>query len=430
MTVPTPAPSLDPPVRRMRRDTASSVLGGVAAGLAEHLALPVLWVRVAFILLTAAGGFGAIFYVALWAMVPSQERFETASPGAESASRGGRRPGPMRRLADAGPMVALVALGVGVVFILELILGFSQTIWPILLAGGGIALIWRQADEAQRERWLDSAGRIDPVRILFGQGWQSWLRIAAGSLLLLIAATYFAVLNSSVTGLLITSTLVLAAIGVLVAPLLARLARDLSAEREERIRTQERADVAAHLHDSVLQTLALIQKNAADPGVVARLARAQERDLRSWLYAGDADAPPTLGDALRAVAAEAEDTYGLTVDVVTVGDVGFCEALRPGAAATKEALTNVAKHPEVTQVSVYAEVHDGLAEVFVRDRGRGFDPSAVEPDRHGVADSIIDRMQRHGGSATVESTLGEGTEVRLRMPLDTAEREETGEKDD
>ncbi|UDY24363.1 ATP-binding protein [Nocardioides sp. Kera G14] len=404
-------------IRRATRDTSASILGGVAAGLAEHLAAPVLWVRAGFVVLTALGGLGVALYAALWASLPSRDRFEVSTPGAESASRGGRRPGPIRRLTDAGPAFALAALGIGVIFVVEVTFGISQVFWPLLLAGGGIALIWRQADEAQRERWLNSAGRIDPLRALFGQGWQSWLRVGAGLLLLLLAAAYVAALNATLVGLLITSGLVLAAIAIVVGPLLARLARDLSAERDERIRTQERADVAAHLHDSVLQTLALIQKNSADPAAVSRLARAQERDLRSWLYADESVVPDTLAGALRGAAAEIEDAHGIAVDVVAVGDGPFSEEVRPLVAATREALTNAAKHAGVAQVSVYAEVTPGQAEVFVRDRGVGFDVDGVAEDRHGVAGSIIDRMRRHGGSASVTSTPGEGTNVHLAMPL-------------
>ncbi|MFT4264006.1 MAG: ATP-binding protein, partial [Nocardioides sp.] len=331
--------------------------------------------------------------------------------------RGGRRPRPIRRLADAGPAIALLALGLGVVFVVQAAFGTGQVFWPLLLAAGGVALIWRQADEAQRERWIDQAGRIDPVRVLFGRGWQSWARVAAGLGLLLAAAVYVAVLHATLLGLLVTIALVLVAIALIVGPLVVRLAGDLSAERDERIRTQERADVAAHLHDSVLQTLALIQKSSSDPATVARLARAQERDLRSWLYAGESAVPDTLAGALRAVAAEVEDTHGIAVDVVTVGDVPAGEALRPLVAATREALTNAAKHSGAGQVSVYAEVTPGRAEVFVRDRGVGFDPAAVPADRHGVADSILARMRRHGGEATVESTPGEGANVHLSMPV-------------
>jgi signal transduction histidine kinase len=209
-----------------------------------------------------------------------------------------------------------------------------------------------------------------------------------------------------------------AGLAIVVGPWLLRLSSDLGAEREERIRTQERADLAAHLHDSVLQTLALIQKNAADPTMVGRLARSQERDLRAWLYDEAPSAEASLAGALRAVAAAVEDDHGVAVDVVTVGDLPATERVRPVVEATREALANAAKHAGVPRVDLYAEVTPGLVEVFVRDRGPGFDLAGVPDDRLGVRRSILDRMERHHGSAEVRSTPGAGTEVRLSLPLE------------
>lgn len=416
----------DPPrqPRRAARDTANPVLGGVAGGLAAHLGVPVLWVRAGFVLAALLHGLGALLYAGLWLFLPSDARFETASPGTESATRGARRPGRIRRLADAGPAVALAALGLGVVLSVQAVLGVGAWFWPLVLAVGGIALLWRQADEAQRERWLDSSGRVNPVQLVVGAGWAGWARIGAGALLLLVAVVLVFVDNGTPLsggwgGVLAGALIVLAIVAVL-GPWLQRLATDLSAEREERIRTQERADVAAHLHDSVLQTLALIQKNATDATTVARLARAQERDLRAWLYTGESTSAQTLAGALRLAAAEVEDSHGLPVDVVAVGDVAFAEPLRSVVAAAREAMVNAAKHAHVDRVDVYAEVGSTQVEVFVRDRGVGFDPQAVPADRHGVADSIIARMARHGGSAVVRSAPGEGTEVRLTLPLPPA----------
>ena len=211
----------------------------------------------------------------------------------------------------------------------------------------------------------------------------------------------------------------------MVGPWIYRLASDLTAERAERVRTQERADLAAHLHDSVLQTLALIQKNSGDAALVARLARSQERDLRSWLYAGEAADESTLGSALRGVGAAVEDSHGASVDVVVVGDCPFGEPLRPIVNAAREAVTNAAKHAGTGKVDVYAEVTPAAVDVFVRDRGAGFDPSAVAGDRYGVKNSIIDRMQRHGGTAEIRSAPGDGTEVRLHLPRVPDEREST-----
>jgi signal transduction histidine kinase len=182
--------------------------------------------------------------------------------------------------------------------------------------------------------------------------------------------------------------------------------------------------VAAHLHDSVLQTLALIQKNADDSRAVARLARAQERDLRSWLYGDSAATDTTVAGALRTAAAEVEDSHGVPVEVVTVGDTALVEQVRPLVLAAREAMVNAAKHSGADKVDVYAETTAGQVEVFVRDRGRGFDLDGVPEDRLGMRRSIIDRMQRHGGTAKVRSAPGEGTEVRLSMPLPSHDTEE------
>jgi signal transduction histidine kinase len=204
-------------------------------------------------------------------------------------------------------------------------------------------------------------------------------------------------------------------LAIILGPWVWRLTSDLSAERAERVRTQERADLAAHLHDSVLQTLALIQKNAADGPAVARLARSQERDLRAWLF----DATPdggTLAGALREVVREIEDTYGVDVELVTVGDTDLDEGVGPVVAAAREAVANAAKHAGTPVVDLYAEVAPDRVEVFVRDRGTGFDPQTVPADRQGVRNSILDRMTRHGGTAEIRSTPETGTEVRLTLP--------------
>ena len=199
-----------------------------------------------------------------------------------------------------------------------------------------------------------------------------------------------------------------------------RLMSQLGVERSERIRSQERAEIAAHLHDSVLQTLALIQRNSGSPREVARLARGQERELRTLLYgrrtsAGDLDAE------LRAVAGEVEDAYAISIDVVVVGDVALDDDLAAAVAAAREAMVNAAKHAGVNAVSVYAEVEGPTVSIFVKDRGVGFDPSDVADDRQGVRGSIIGRVERHGGSVAVESTPGSGTEITITMAVQATE---------
>ncbi len=408
-----------PEPRRAARSSNDRLLGGVCAGLADHLAVPVLWVRVAFLVATTLGGLGAMVYAGLWMVLPTDARFVDDAPGLAAATRQGRRPRPFRRFQDAGQLVALSAIGIGVLVLVGGVFGQGWLVWPLIIGAAGLAMLWRQADDAQQERWLDSSGRLDPLRLVLGRGgWQAYTRIAAGVALLLIALVVFAVTNGGISSL---GTIVLAGVlgvgglGLVVGPWLFRLAGELTDERAERIRSQERADVAAHLHDSVLQTLALIQKNAGDGASVAKLARAQERDLRAWLFATDVRDDSTVASALRAAAAEVEDTWGVPVEVVAVGDGPVGERTRALVLAAREAMVNAARHSGAAQVDVYVEVAGGI-EVYVRDRGVGFDPSAVPADRRGVSHSIVDRVTRHGGVAEVRTSPGEGTEVRLSLP--------------
>jgi signal transduction histidine kinase len=208
----------------------------------------------------------------------------------------------------------------------------------------------------------------------------------------------------------------IAGVGLAAAPALWRAYEQLRAEREGRIREQERAELAAMVHDQVLHTLALIQRNAGDTKAVQRLARGQERSLRNWLYKPTASPTERLAAALEQAAAEVEDTYAFTVEVVAVGDREVDEPIGALVAATREALVNAARHAKVQTVSLYAEVEPEQVSVFVRDRGAGFDLSMVEDNRHGVRGSIIGRMTRHGGRAEIRSQPGDGTEVRLTMP--------------
>lgn len=427
--MPTAAPPhVEPtPFRRAARDTEAPLLGGVASGLARHLGLPTLWVRAFFLITMALGGLGAWLYAGLWAFLPPDTRFATAAPGLESHARTGLRPSRRRRLGDAGPAIVLGMLGIGAVLVLEATFGRGVVFWPVAIAAVGVVLLWRQADDAQRERWRDSSERIDPMRAVLGSGgWTGTARIMAGVGLVVGALLLIALRDADLAAArdgLVAALLGVVGIGLVIGPWVYRLATDLTAERAERVRSQERADMAAHLHDSVLQTLALIQNNAHNATMVATMARSQERELRAWLYSEDATDESTLASALRGVAAAVEDAHGITVDVVTVGDCGFGEQLRPIVNATREALTNAAKHARVSRVDVYAEVEPRGVDVFVRDRGIGFDTDSIAEDRHGVADSILARMQRHGGTAEIRTEPGSGTEVRLHLPRE----EETDE---
>jgi signal transduction histidine kinase/phage shock protein PspC (stress-responsive transcriptional regulator) len=410
--------------RRAYRDLSAPIAGGVASGLATHLGAPVLWVRGFFVATAFLGGFGLLLYAGLWMFLPADQGFEVSAPGLESATRTGKRPRRRSRLRDAGPAIALGALFFGVVLGVEGVFGQGALFWPVVLGVAGIALLWRQADEAQRERWTDTTARIDPFRAVFGNGgWAAYARIAAGLGLIVTAMIVFAVAAGQATfavPVLVAGLLGLLGLAIVVGPWGLRLVNDLSAERAERVRTQERADMAAHLHDSVLQTLALIQKNSHDATTVARLARSQERDLRQWLFEAETSDATTLAGALKEMAADVETQHNVVVDVVTVGDCPLDDELRPVVHAAREAVVNVAKHAGTQRADVYAETSDGAVDVFVRDRGAGFDVGGVATDRHGVRSSIVDRMVRHGGRADVRSAPDEGTEVRLHMPRTTS----------
>jgi signal transduction histidine kinase/phage shock protein PspC (stress-responsive transcriptional regulator) len=384
------------------------MLAGVTRALAEQLRVSVLAVRIAFVVLSAFNGFGVAVYVGLWAAVP----LTTDAP-----------PRPARRQyrpADLGRIVAMGALAVGVLVLLNssgLVATNVLLLLPIALGAAGLAVIWRQADDTQRSNWLRISSRISGVAD--GQSRRrALLRVGGGAALVVAGVVAFLVISgrlSDAANAALPMLAVVVGIALITGPWWFRLVTDLTAERRERIRSEERAELAARLHDSVLQTLALIQRHIDSPREVARLARGQERELRSWLYRPETLAGSRFSAALEAATAEVEDAYAVTVETVVVGDSDLDERLAAVVQATREALVNAAKHAEVTEVSLYAEIEPDRVTVFVRDRGVGFEPADVPGDRHGVAGSIVGRMERHGGTAAVRSTPGVGTEVELTM---------------
>ncbi|MEU8776744.1 PspC domain-containing protein [Streptomyces sp. NPDC048606] len=404
--------------RKLYRSADGRMLGGVARGLAGHLGLPVLWVRLAFLGLFLFGdGLGVLLYAAFWVFVPlgvggstgHHSFFETLDDG----TRRLRKP-------DKGAVSGLIALVVGAgIFISQLRVGGEngRYIWPTLLVGAGVVLVWRQADNARRAHW-------GPAKGSRGRLFQA-ARALAGVALVGVGLTVFIVVRGSAAqlGNVLTATLaVLVGIALLAGPWLIRMTQDLSEERLMRIRAQERAEVAAHVHDSVLHTLTLIQRNAEDVGEVRRLARAQERELRNWLYKPEGtgkdeeEEPTTLAEAVKKTAAEVEDHHGVPIEVVVVGDCPLDEKLGAQVQAAREAMVNAAKYGgEGGPVQVYAEVEGRTVFVSVRDRGPGFDIDAVPDDRMGVRESIIGRMQRNGGTARLRSAPDGGTEVELEM---------------
>jgi signal transduction histidine kinase len=233
--------------------------------------------------------------------------------------------------------------------------------------------------------------------------------VLLGGALVLIRADVSAVRDGFIA-MVVTAS----GIALVTGPWWMRTVSALSDERRERIRSQERAELAAHLHDSVLQTLALIQRNAQSPREVSRLARGQERELRGLLYR-EQQASGQLAEQLRTTAAEVEDAYFVTVEVVVVGDAEVNDKLLALIAAAREALVNAAKHAGVATISLYAEVESDAVTAFVKDRGIGFDPADIADDRQGVRGSIVGRIERYGGTATIKSAPGQGAEVQLRI---------------
>jgi signal transduction histidine kinase/phage shock protein PspC (stress-responsive transcriptional regulator) len=288
---------------------------------------------------------------------------------------------------------------------------------PLLVVIVGVALAYSQLDEVERSQWLVRTG---------GSTRSAVLRVAAGMAIVLVGVLLVVVQRTdlaSVGRVLTATAAVVGGIALVLAPWGVRLWRDLDAERAARVRESERAEIAAHLHDSVLQTLALIQRSADDGTQVARLARAQERDLRNWLYGPKTATEATVASQVRQAAAEVEDRLGVSVELVVVGDRPVDDGVGALVAALREAMVNAVRHAGAP-VSVYVEVGPDDVEAFVRDRGPGFELATVPADRRGVRDSIIGRMERHGGTAQVR-TDADGTEVRLRLPIADADQDST-----
>src|SRR5262245_967479 len=351
---------------RFARPAEGRVIAGICAGIAQSLAVDVTLVRLVFTLLALAGGAGIVLYLALWLYNRSQSAWMFVFA-----------------LVIAGSLL-LHAVGLS-----------DRSVAGVALIGSGLALAWRRGGSFRVDAPVSYAG----------------LALAAAGAVLLLS-------GGSPNAAVLAPGAVAGALLLIAGPWLWRLALDRDSERAARIRTEERAEVAARVHDSVLQTLALIQRHAAEPRRVAAIARRQERELRGWLYVDRpiGDDTASLVAALSAAAADVEDLHGVRIELASAGDCPVDEAVGAVVLAAREAMTNAAKFAGVDEIDVYVEVDDETIAVFVRDRGSGFDREAVPAGRRGIAESIVGRLERAGGKATIATEPGEGTEVELRLP--------------
>jgi signal transduction histidine kinase len=403
----------------VHRPANQRVLGGVAAALADTIGVSALAARWALVALSFFGGAGMAIYVAGWLFLPAE---------------GSEEPIARAALADRRTVSLVLATASLLLVLLVTVAVLGSTpllgaVSPGILSLACVVAIWRHAGPDDRV----AAQRL--AALLSGAGPSTaptWRRLLTAVVRLLVGAALIAGgtstllqpkhLNSTDLIVALAALAVIAGFALVLAPWWLRLGRDLAGERRQRARAEERAEMAEHLHDSVLQTLALIQRSAGDPQQVQRLARAQERQLRSWLFDGDVgspmglEEPDSLSEALLALQQEVESVHGIRVEVVTVGDAPLDERSRALVAAAREAVVNAAKWSDADLVSIFAEVEPEAVSVFVRDRGKGFDPAAVARDRRGISESIHARTTRNGGSATVRSSPGEGTEVALKLP--------------
>ncbi len=396
--------------RRMYRPVTGRHIAGVASGLAIHLGLSARVVRIAFVLTTLMGGAGVPVYLVFWALTPAGYQVDPAT--GQAFDTGGQSSDRWRQRLT-WPVV-LVALGVVMLATGPLMAGtvglgpFSPTTLLALVAlVAGAVIAWSHLDDAERRAWfgLGGSSRGAIVRVLIGA-----VLAAAGALVLVTRGEGVTLLGD----VLVATFAVIAGLLLVLAPWGLRFWRRLQSEQATSIRESERASIAAHLHDSVLQTLALIQRTE-DPARVAQLARAQERELRTWLYGRGVAATDTLATAAADAAADVEELHGTPIDLVVTGDRPLCEHTDALVRALREALLNAVRHG-AAPVSAYVEVQPRTVEAFVRDHGPGFELDDIAPDRLGVRESILGRMERAGGHARIRR-LESGTEVALELPV-------------
>lgn len=383
---------------RLTRSNDDRIVAGLAAGIGLRLGIPIVFARAAFVSLTLAGGIGVICYLLGWIATPDEREYgsmiEAEQPPSTAQKLG----------------LALIFYAV-LVALQEVGLWFGPIVWPAILVIFGAALIWDRAGAESRRRLTQLARPVDNgTRRSKTQIFAGVALMTVGIVVVLASLDSIQSLGPAAIAVLLTA----AGFLLLFGPWIWGLVEELTDERRARIRSEERADMAAHLHDSVLQTLAMIQRSD-DPQRMTTLARAQERDLRAWLFEpAGVDRTGTVGEGMTAAAAKVESAFDVPVEVVVVGDRPNDEAADTLVAAAAEAMANAAEHSGARAISVYVECTEDTVEAWVTDQGSGFDPHTVSDDRKGISESILARMTRSGGEATVVSTPGEGTEVHLR----------------
>ncbi|SNS56330.1 phage shock protein C (PspC) family protein [Micrococcales bacterium KH10] len=399
---------------------AGRYVGGVCAGLAAHLGLPVQRVRLMAIAAALCGGAGVIAYLFLWITVPvgdaekvmrqlaDPHRVRTVAPPVEASDEVGKQPW-YRGISVSdlvlGFLLVLVALAVANRSITT---ALGQWLLPALVILTGALLTWSQLDERRRGKILAETGGRTP--------W-STVRMVGGVVLVVVGVLVFVGRGTDTATAIsaaVAAIAVLTGVAIVLAPWWLRLIKDLAQERAMRERADERAEIAAHLHDSVLQTLAMIQRSSTDSVTVSRLARTQERELRQWLYEDSPEHGTSLAAEIRELAVDIDEQYGVPIDVVVVGDAVPDDVTGALVQATNEALKNAVRHGR-PPISLYLEASERRLDVSVRDRGDGFDLDSIAEDRFGVRESIIGRITRRGGTVDVRQIPDGGTEIRIRM---------------
>ena len=394
---------------RAYRAVDRALVAGVAAGLSAHSRFAVWAIRIAFILASVWKFSGAVAYAVLWLLLPREEKIQPI--GLVAAERQGLRTVAHK---DNYPQVlgwfGSFLIGMGIALLIRYydrgLMGELSLF--VFAVGVGIGLVWLTR-ETEWPRWAKALMAFWGICMAWSAGTFIQARVWS-----LIRIDVQPGMENYLTTLFFSGTAMIGCV-LVVLPWIVHPARSEEAKQLELI-AETRADMAAHLHDSVLQTLAVIQKSAADPATVARLARRQEKELREWLYGDQADEESAIV-SLKEVIAELEATYPVTVELVSVGDHEMTVEVDAVVRAAREAIQNAAKHSGATQIDVYAEMSGDKAEVYVRDRGKGFKMDDIGDDRMGIRRSIVDRMERYGGSVDIRSTVSEGTEIHLSMPL-------------